>query len=189
MIQGTKIYRVTVSGGKIDNYKICDYKDFDVSKLSTSDKETCLEKARARVRFERLCLDLQRGLDFMNDFDNTQEDGSYKVVPSSLSFTLSYTQPDGLFVEVKKDDADYVESGDDVEKLRSGRIIFKGAKALEKIIKDSLKAEYKIITEFYDCTEVATKSGTELRAWSLNYLDITGTDCSVSIKEILPYKE
>lgn len=188
MIQGTKIFRVTVSNGEIDNYKVCDYKDFDISQITTADKDACIKKAVAKVKFDKLCMDLQKGLDYMEDFDNTRENGSYKNVPSSLSFTLSYTQPDGLFVEVKQDDADYVESGDNVEKLRDGRVIFKGAKALEKIIKDSLKGEYKIMTEYYDCTKVSTKAGQELKGWVIDYLDITSSNPTIEIKELLPYK-
>ena len=182
MIQGTKIFRVTISGGKIDNFKASDYKDFDISKLSTSDKDAMLNNAIAQTRFKKLAMDLQHGLDFMGDFDNTVESGSYKSIPSSLSFTLSYTQPDGLYVYVDEE----VEEGEDVVKLRNGKTIFKNKKALEKIIVDSLNSTYSSIVSYYKCETVTTKSGSELRGWTMEKMEIPAVSPSVEITEILP---
>ena len=182
MIQGTKIFRVTVSGGEIDNFESSDYADFDISKLTSSDKDSMLNKAIAHTRFKKLALDLQHGLDFMGDFDNDVENGSYKTIPSSLSFTLSYTQPDGLYVYVE----DGAYEGEDVEKLRNGKTIIKNIKALEKIITDSLSSTYECIVNHYKCETITTKSGSELKGWTMEKITIPSVSASIEIKEILP---
>lgn len=132
MIEKTEIFKVTVTGGLLDNLKAYAYPDFKPSKVEAEEEgivQKYIEKAQAHTRYVQMCLNLQKGLDTLTDI--VAKDADHLTVPSSISFKLIYTQPDGLWVEV--DPSEYAED-EEIQRLRDGRVIFKGSKAIKRLI-------------------------------------------------------
>lgn len=194
MFHGTKIYKVTVSGGEIDNHKTSDYQEFyddETYSTASDDADAYKEKAKAGERFKKVCLALQKGLDQMYDVETTGDDP--KTVASSIEFKLVYTQHDGLWVEV--DESEYSED-DEIEQLRDGRVIFKGSKAIERLIENAC-GETIAIVNYYDprvsqtSNEVPSgSSSSPYRAttlpvgWSWEQMTIEETTPSITIEDI-----
>ena len=195
MIQGTKFYKVTVANavgstdeakGFLDNKKVADYEDFDITKqpLDGETLEQYKIKARGLVRFNQMCLNLQRGLDTMEEVETTG--ANHITPPTKIEFKLVYTQPDGLTVQV--DEADFAED-EEIFKTRDGRVFFKGMKAIKRLIAKVLSEKTTVIANYFDNTN--TPSGNPL-GWQLNELvvdapcaDLATAEALVTVEEVL----
>lgn len=152
MIEKTEVYRVKVTGGAFDNLKAWDYEDFDQENIAESvddaiNQPKYLAKAQAKVRFDQMCINLQKGLNALTDLKATG--GDHLTVPTSMEFTLVYTQPDGLLVEITEDEYQEAEG---YMKTRDGRYFKTGKKAIEALIKDAAAHTYKAFTNMWDVT-------------------------------------
>lgn len=183
MIQGTKIYKVTVTGGQIDNHKASDYKDFDSNKINAYTVDEMINKAKANMRFYNVCMALQKGLDTMFDIETTGDKAN--AVASQISFKLAYTQDDGLWVECE-------DGTKNAETLRDGRFIVKGADAIEKLIKDACKKSNALIEYFEPRLDMNgsdgnlnTKSSNAPFGWTSKGVEIDETTPSVEVEEIV----
>ena len=188
MIQGTKVYRVTVANaagstaeekGFLDNLKVSDYEDFDISTqpISGETLEQYQIKARGLVRFNQMCLNLQRGLDELSEVVTT---GADHIKPATkIEFKLVYTQPDGLTVQVAEDE--YAEDAE-ILKIRDGRVFFKGIKAIKRLIAKALTEDLKVIANYFDNS--STPSGNPL-GWQLKELVVEGPCATVQAAEAL----
>ena len=116
MIEKTEVYNVEITGAYFDNLKAYDYEDFDpedVAENSEGIAEDYKKKAAAHVKFNQMCMNLQKGLNDIKDLEATG--GDHLTIPTSMKFKLVYTQPDGLTVEV--DESEYVEGDDEIIKI------------------------------------------------------------------------
>ena len=189
MIQGTKIYKVSIANavgnsdeqkGFLDNKKVSDYDDFDISAqpVEGENLEQYKVKARGLGRFNKMCLNLQRGLDDMVEIETTG--ANHITPPTKLEFKLVYTQSDGLIVEVP---ADKFEEDDEIIKTRDGRVFFKGMKAIKRLIGEVLATNYdKVITNYFDNTK--TPSGNPF-GWQLLELNVKAPCASIEAGEAL----
>jgi hypothetical protein len=151
MIEKSEVYEVEISGAYFDNLKAYAYEDFDPEDVAEEDlEEAYKDKAAANVKFNQMCMNLQKGLDDMLDIET--EGGNHTTIPSKMSFKLVYTQPDGLVVEV--DESEYAED-EEIFKTRDGRVFFKGTKAIKRLIGDALAHTYKVIANYW-CPIVET---------------------------------
>lgn len=177
MIQGTKIYKISIANaagsgdeqkGFLDNLKVSDYSDFDISTqpLEGETLEQYKIKARGYVRFKQMCLNLQKGLDFLGDIETAG--ANHITPPTKMDFTVSFTQPDGLMVQV--DESEY-DDEEEIIKLRDGRVFFIGTKAIKRLIAKALADEYNVIANYFDNTK--TPSGNPL-GWQLKELVVKG---------------
>lgn len=177
MIQGTKIYKISIANaagssneqkGFLDNLKVSDYSDFDISAqpIESETLEQYKIKARGYVRFKQMCLNLQKGLDFLGDIETTG--ANHITPPTKMDFTVSFTQPDGLMVQV--DESEYADE-EEIIKLRDGRVFFVGTKAIKRLIAKALADEYNVIANYFDNTK--TPSGNPL-GWQLKELVVKG---------------
>lgn len=177
MIQGTKIYKISIANaagsandqkGFLDNLKVSDYSDFDISTqpLEGETLEQYKIKARGYVRFKQMCLNLQKGLDFLGDIETTG--ANHITPPTKMDFTVSFTQPDGLMVQVEE--SEYADE-EEIVKLRDGRVFFIGTKAIKRLIAKALTDEYNVIANYFDNTK--TPSGNPL-GWQLKDLVVKG---------------
>lgn len=119
--------------GFIDPMKVWEYQTFDEMSGTLAEYEA---KGRGYIRWRYLALQLsQFGVCYMNV---QKVDGvvSATDTPTLVKFTVGYDQPASIFCYV--DDSEYVEGDNLVEKLRNGKVIFKGSKALKRIIAQSL---------------------------------------------------
>ena len=196
MIKGTKLFKVTVSDGQIDPKPYNKYEDFDSSE-PTGTLAEYLEKAKALYRWYVMSMNLSKGLETLS---NISVEADSKTVPSEVSFVLTYTQPDALWVEV--DEADY-DPEDKIEndKLRDGRVIFMGKKAIKRIIETTLAHDYS--DESVVCTfasqfnpERITKTSEFMpysdspMGESFRGIIIEGVSgASIEVEEILDYKQ
>ena len=180
MIEKTEVYSVEVTGGAFDNLKAWDYEDFDGEIVSESGQAVAYkQKAAAKVRFNQMCMNLQKGLNDMVDIET--EGGDHLTVPTKISFKLIYTQPDGLVREIEE--SEYVEVDEDMFKTRDGRFFMKGSKAIEQLIKDAAEAEYKIITNYWNPEEnikAHAPQGVEL-----NEIDVEAGSATVNITKLI----
>lgn len=189
MIQGTKIYKVSIANaagnsdeqkGFLDNKKVSDYDDFDISAQPVEGEtlEQYKIKARGLVRFNKMCLNLQRGLDDMVEIEATG--ANHITPPTKMEFKLVYTQSDGLTIEVP---ADKFEEDDEIIKTRDGRVFFKGMKAIKRSIGEVLATDYdKVITNYFDNTK--TPSGNPF-GWQLLELNAKAPCASIEEGEAL----
>lgn len=195
MIQGTKIYKVSIANaagssdtqkGFLDNLKVSDYSDFDISvqPINGETLEQYKIKARGLVRFNQMCLNLQRGLDTLVEV--TTEGANHINPPTKMGFKLVYTQADGLMVEV--DSSEYADE-EEIVKLRDGRVFFIGTKAIKRLIAKALVEDFNVIANYFDNTK--TPSGNPL-GWQLKDLVVEGpcdsyatAEALVTVEEIL----
>ena len=195
MIKGTKVYKVTVANaagstdvekGFLDNLKVSDYEDFDISTQPVSGEtlEQYKIKARGLVRFKQMCLNLQRGLDTLCEVVTTGADHIKPV--TKMEFKLVYTQPDGLTIEVGEDE--FAED-EEIFKTRDGRVFFKGKKAIKRLIAKALTDDYTVIANYFDNSN--TPSGNAI-GWELRELvvegpcaDLTTAEALVTVEEVL----
>lgn len=151
MIEKSEVYEVEITGAYFDNLKAYAYKDFDQEDVAEEGLENdFIKKAAANVKFNQMCMNLQKGLDDM--LDVVTEGGDHKTIPSKMSFKLVYTQPDGLVVEVNE--SEYADD-EEIFKTRDGRVFFKGTKAIKRLIGDALAHTYKVIANYW-CPIVET---------------------------------
>ena len=195
MIKGTKVYKVTVANaagstdvekGFLDNLKVSDYEDFDISTQPVSGEtlEQYKIKARGLIRFNNMCLNLQRGLDTLCEVVTTGADHIKPV--TKMEFKLVYTQPDGLTIEVGEDE--FAED-EEIFKTRDGRVFFKGKKAIKRLIAKALTDDYTVIANYFDNSN--TPSGNAI-GWELRELvvegpcaDLTTAEALVTVEEVL----
>lgn len=188
MIQGTKIYSVSVANaagstneekGFLDNKKVSDYSDFDISTQPVEGEtlEQYKIKARGLVRYNQMCLNLQRGLDYLGEVETTG--ANHITPPTKLEFKVAYSQPDGLCVQVA--DSDY-EEDEEIFKTRDGRVFFKGTKAIKRLIAMVLVDDYTVIANYFDNTK--TPSGNPL-GWQLKELVVKGPIADLETAEAL----
>ena len=182
MIQGTKIYEVTVSNGKVDNHKASDYENFDVNTVNQESKETFMEKAKALSRFYTMTQALSKGLDTMVEIETIGDD--YKTVASSMTFKLVYTQDDGLWVECNKDT-------ENAKELRDGRFIVSGKDAIKEIITKTLSKQCKQIIEYFEprYSQTVDDNGgknpsTAPYGWGFEMVDVEPSNPTVEVKEV-----
>lgn len=192
MIQGTKMFKVSINGidgasdeqkGFLDNKKVSEYEDFDSSKqpIAGETLEQYKAKARGYVRFYQMCMNLQKGLDFLGNIETVGAD--HIEVPTKMEFVLSYTQPDGLTVEVEKDE--YVED-DDTFETRDGRVFFKGMKAIKRLIAKVLVEKYTVIGNYYDNSVVSKPNNPKTVAgYQLKELKVYGPCATLTEAENL----
>lgn len=188
MIQGTKIFSVSVANaagsaneekGFLDNKKVSDYSDFDITAQPVEGEtlEQYKIKARGLVRYNQMCLNLQRGLDWLGEVVTTG--ANHITPPTKIEFKVAYTQPDGLVVEV--DSSEY-EEDDDIIKTRDGRVFFKGAKAIKRLVAMALVDDYTVIANYFDNTK--TPSGNPY-GWQLKELEVKGPIADLETAEAL----
>lgn len=189
MIQGTKIYSVSVTNaagssneekGFLDNLKVSDYSDFDIlaQPIESETLEQYKIKARGLVRYNQMCLNLQRGLDTLCEVKTTG--ANHITPPTKIEFKLVYTQSDGLIVEV--DESDFAENDDEIIKTRDGHVFFKGIKAIKRLIAMALVNDYTVIANYFDNTK--TPSGNPL-GWQLKDLVVKGPCADLETAEAL----
>lgn len=171
MIKGTTFYKIKISNamgstdeskGFFDNLKCNQYDDF-----SPSADESLVEiykiKARGHFRFSQMAMDLQKGLDYMGQIVTTN--ASATKSPTSMEFVLGYTQPDGLFVQVSKEDFDAEK--DETMKLqtRDGKLLFVKERAIIRIIAQVLVSKYTPIANYFNSEPLVSKKayGWELK--------------------------
>ena len=188
MIQGTRIFNVSVANaagstnnekGFLDNLKVSDYADFDITAqpIASETLEQYKIKARGLVRYNQMCLNLQKGLDFLGDVVTTG--ANHITPPTKIEFTVAYTQPDGLMVEV--DSSEYDED-DEIVQLRDGRTFFIGTKAIKRLISKALTEDYTVLAEYFDNTN--TPSGNPL-GWQIKELEVEGPCASLTAGDAL----
>lgn len=130
--------------GFIDSYNSYDYADFDPTDLTIEESKS---KALGYIRWLQLSLALSRfGVFYSNVLKLNGAD--FKTAPESIEFIFGYNQDESIvcFVDADK----YVENDPQVEKLRDGRVIFKGAKALKEIVATVMTQDYSMFVQYYD---------------------------------------
>lgn len=188
MIQGTKIYKVSIANaagssdtkkGFLDNLKVSDYSDFDImtQPIESETLEQYKIKARGLVRFNQMCLNLQKGLDTLTEV--TTAGANHITPPTKMDFKLVYTQADGLMVQV--DSSEYADE-EEIVKLRDGRVFFIGTKAIKRLIAKALVEDFNVIANYFDNTK--TPSGNPL-GWQLKDLVVEGPCDSYATAEAL----
>ena len=108
MIKGSKIFKVTVSGGKVDPKPFNKYKDWKdaIENNSFSGVDSYKEKAKANYRWMLMAQNLQKGLDTLSNIDC---EATSSTIPGSVEFILTYTQPDGLWVRDENNEVIFEE--------------------------------------------------------------------------------
>lgn len=133
MIKGSKIFKVTVSGGKVDPKPFNKYKDWKnaIETNTFADIEKYKEKAKANYRWMLMAQNLQKGLDTLSNIDC---EATSSTIPGSVKFILTYTQPDGLWVRDENNE-----------------VIFENKiEVITKIIEDTLNKDYEVILTYFD---------------------------------------
>lgn len=119
--------------GFIDPMKAWEYSSFDETLGSLEEYKS---KGRGYIRWRNLALQLsQFGVFYMNVLSIDGVTAATDT-PTKVKFTMGYEQPESIFCYV--DDSEYVAGDSSVEKLRNGKVIFKGIKALKRIVAKSL---------------------------------------------------
>ena len=149
MIKGSKIFKVTVSGGKVDPKPFNKYKDWekaiednDFAEV-TEEIHPYKEKAKANYRWMIMSQNLQKGLDTLSNIDC---EATSSTIPDSVEFILTYTQPDGLYIDV--DESEYDPDNKEIIKSND-RVLFLGTKAIKRIIEDTLNKDYEVILTYF----------------------------------------
>jgi hypothetical protein len=203
MIQGTKIYNVLIKSvegeaveqkGFVDNLKVSDYPDFDITKQPDFDETLDLyeNKARGYVRFQQICINLQKGLDTLINIKTTGADSI--TAPNDITFDVIYTQPDGLVEEVTQEEfeklqAETTEDEPEYFQARDGRYFIKGVRAIKRLIAKVLVDNYDVISNYFNNT--GTPSANPM-GWQLERLAVKGpcetleeAESYITITEIL----
>lgn len=154
MIKGTKLFKVTIEGEGVDPRTFDQYpvktskedtKGYDVDYLiKNGSTNAYIEKAKANYRWMLISMVLNKGLETLSCIKTTGDSPS--ELATKVEFLLTYTQPDGLYVEV--DESEY---SDDKEIIKSGdKVLFLGKKAIKRIIEDTLNQTYNVILTWFD---------------------------------------
>lgn len=130
--------------GFIDSYNSYDYADFDGESISLDESKA---KALGYIRWLQLSLELsQFGVFYSNVLKLNGAD--YKTTPTSIEFVFGYNQPASIICVV--DPSKYVEGDAEIEKLRDGRVIYKGAKALKEIVAKVMASDYNLFVQYFN---------------------------------------
>lgn len=161
MIKGTKVFKVTVSGGEIDPKPFNKYKDWKDAIENNGpfadggdEKEGTTPyqlKAKANYRWMMMSMALNKGLETLS---NVKAEATSSSIPGSVDFVLTYTQPDALWIDV--DESEYEENNPEIIKTSDDRVLFLGSKAIKRIIEDTLKQEYKVILTYFSPEKVSS---------------------------------
>lgn len=132
--------------GFIDAFNSFDYTDFDPEKLTLEQSKA---KARGYIRWLQLSLVLsQFGVFYSNVLKLNGAD--YKTTPTSIEFVFGYNQSSSIICDVPADK--YVAGDEEIEKLRNGRVIYKGAKALKELVAKSMASDHSLFVQYFDPT-------------------------------------
>ena len=149
--------RVYVSNkGFVDGYKFTEYADFneDATKITKDNKQiditkyTYIDKTAGYIRWNTLCLNLSRFGVFFMELNQLFKATSIDE-PETIDFTFGYEQPESIIEFV---DDNYDGNGE-VETLRDGRKIIKGADALKEIVAKTLTSDAMSFGMVYDPAE------------------------------------
>ena len=182
--------------GFLDNKEVAEYDDFNILEqpLAGETLEDFQNKSRGLIRFRQMCLNLQRGLDDMvevktnldkeyeKDHDDPLYQKSHILTPEWMEFKLIYTQPDGLTVEIRKDEflEEAIEQDPEIFKTRDGRVFLKGSRAIKRLIAKTLVDDYNMFAEYFDNT--STPSGNPSN-WKILPLEVKGPCDSIEKAE------
>lgn len=141
MIKGTRIFKITVSGGKVDPKPFNKYKDWKdaIENNSFAGESAYQEKAKANYRWMLMSMALQKGLDTLS---NIKAEATSSSIPGSVEFILTYTQPDALWYKDENDEVVYEDKID----------------VITKLIEDVLKQEYKVILTYFSPDAVTSNN-------------------------------
>ena len=174
MIKGSKIFKVTVSGGKVDPKSFNKYDDWKdaIENNTFADIDAYKEKAKANYRWMIMSQNLQKGLDTLS---NIKCEATSSTLPSSVEFLLTYTQPDGLWIR-----------NDNNEVIFENKI-----EVITKIIEDTLNKEYNVILTYFSPETINKEHESTLaKGTVMEELTVEAVSGSVSVEELLDgYRE
>ena len=200
MIKGSKVFKVTITGKGVDPRTFDQYpvktseddtKGYDVDYLIKNGSTSAyIEKAKANYRWMLMSMNLNKGLETLSSIKTTGDSPS--ELASKVEFLLTYTQPDGLYVEV--DESEY---SDDKEIIKSGdKVLFLGKKAIKRIIEDTLNQTYNVILTWFD-TDVESSENDKIYTSSIAKNTVMGEQevkapspsPSVTVGELFEYTQ
>lgn len=124
-----KLFKVEISGsgldesskekkGFLDNKRVNEYEDFDISKQPVEGETVEQYKAKARgyIRWKQMCYNISQGGIYY--FGEVKAQGADHITqPSSIEFLVGYEQFDGMLIEDELNDGEIL-SGMDALKRR-----------------------------------------------------------------------
>lgn len=174
MIKGSKIFKVTVSGGKVDPKSFNKYDDWKdaIENNTFADIDAYKEKAKANYRWMIMSQNLQKGLDTLS---NIKCEATSSTLPSSVEFLLTYTQPDGLWIR-----------NDNNEVIFENKI-----EVITKIIENTLNKEYNVILTYFSPETINKEHESTLaKGTVMEELTVEAVSGSVSVEELVDgYRE
>lgn len=173
MIKGRKIFKVTVSGGKVDPKPFNKYDDWKdaIENNTFADIDVYKEKAKANYRWMIMSQNLQKGLDTLS---NIKCEATSSTLPSSVEFLLTYTQPDGLWFRDENNE-----------------VITDAIAVITKIIEDTLNKEYNVILTYFSPETINKEHESTLaKGTVMEELTVEAVSGSVSVEELVDgYRE
>lgn len=173
MIKGSKIFKVTVSGGKVDPKPFNKYDDWKdaIENNTFADIDVYKEKAKANYRWMIMSQNLQKGLDKLS---NIKCEATSSTLPSSVEFLLTYTQPDGLWFRDENNE-----------------VITDAINVITKIIEDTLNKEYNVILTYFSPETINKEHESTLaKGTVMEELTVEAVPGSVSVEELVDgYRE
>ena len=169
MIKGSKIFKVTVSNGKIDPKEFNQYDDFN-SETTYGTLNQFKEKAKAYYRWMLMSMNLNKGLEVLSNVKSTATSIS---VPDTVEFILTYTQPDGLWLRDENDN-----------------IIDDNIQLITKIIEDTLNQTYNVILTYFDPSTINEENETSMpHGRTMGEIEVEASTPSVSVEELFEYTQ
>lgn len=173
MIKGSKIFKVTVSGGKVDPKPFNKYDDWKdaIENNTFADIDVYKEKSKANYRWMIMSQNLQKGLDTLS---NIKCEATSSTLPSSVEFLLTYTQPDGLWFRDENNE-----------------VITDAITVITKIIEDTLNKEYNVILTYFSPETINKEHESTLaKGTVMEELTVEAVSGSVSVEELVDgYRE
>lgn len=173
MIKGSKIFKVTVSGGKVDPKPFNKYDDWKdaIENNTFADIDVYKEKAKANYRWMIMSQNLQKGLDTLS---NIKCEATSSTLPSSVEFLLTYTQPDGLWFRDENNE-----------------VVINAITVITKIIEDTLNKEYNVILTYFSPETINKEHESTLaKGTVMEELTVEAVSGSVSVEELVDgYRE
>lgn len=173
MIKGSKIFKVTVSGGKVDPKPFNKYDDWKdaIENNTFADIDAYKEKAKANYRWMIMSQNLQKGLDTLF---NIKCEATSSTLPNSVEFLLTYTQPDGLWFRDENNE-----------------VITDAITVITKIIEDTLNKEYNVILTYFSPETINKEHESTLaKGTVMEELTVEVVSGSVSVEELVDgYRE